>query len=112
LQEPGVLDPGLEAFERRLMAAAIFASHIPGEPHLFGWYLGFGIAFALIVVIVIEVQAILMLARKIGTQAQAAIQGLEECFVYTSPLFDLQKTIDHARAIVEGLYGIRKGVGG
>jgi hypothetical protein len=94
------------------MGALNLASHIPGEPHLFGWYLGFGIAFALIVVIVIEVQAILMLARKIGTQAQAAIQGLEECFVYTSPLFDLQKTVDHARAIVEGLYGVRKGVGG
>ncbi len=94
------------------MGAGTLASHIPGEPHLFGWYLGFGIAFALIVVIVIEVQAILMLARKIGTQAQSAIQGLEECFVSTAPLFDLQKTVDHARAIVEGLYGVRKGVGG
>lgn len=94
------------------MGVVNLASHIPGEAHLFGWYLGFGIAFALIVVIVIEVQAILMLARKIGTQAQAAIQGLEECFVYTSPLFELQKTVDMARAIVEGLYGVRKGVGG
>lgn len=88
------------------------AAHIPGEPHLFGWYLGFAIAFAIIVVIVVEVQAILMLARKIGTQAQSAIQGLEDIFSNTAPLFDLQKTVNHARAIVEGMLGVRKGLGG
>lgn len=88
------------------------ASHIPGEPHLFGWYLGFAITFAIIVVIVVEVQAILMLARKIGTQAQSAIQGLEEIFVSTAPLHDLQKTVNHATAIVEGLLSTRKGLGG
>lgn len=90
----------------------MIASHIPGEPHLFGWYVGFAITFAIIVVIVVEVQAILMLARKIGTQAQAAIQGLEQIFDNTTPLFDLQKTVDFARHIVEGLLGVRKGLGG
>ena len=88
------------------------ASHIPDEPHLFGWYLGFAIAFALIVVVVIEVQAILMLARKIGTQAQAIIAGLEDCFVNTSPLHDLSRTVDHATAILGGLLATRKGLGG
>jgi hypothetical protein len=91
---------------------ATLASHIPGEPHLFGWYLGFAITFAIIIVIVVEVQAILMLARKIGTQAQAAIQGLEEIFTSTSPLHDLQKTVDFARNIVAGLLAVRKGLGG
>lgn len=90
----------------------INAAHIPGEPHLFGWYLGFAITFAIIVVIVVEVQAILMLARKIGTQAQSAIQGLEEIFVSTAPLHDLQTTVNHARAIVEGLLATRRGLGG
>ncbi|MBW3590276.1 MAG: hypothetical protein KY393_00235 [Actinobacteria bacterium] len=88
------------------------AAHIPGEPHLFGWYLGFAIAFAIIVVIVVEVQAILMLARKIGTQAQSAIEGLEQIFTNTTPLADLQTTVNHARAIVEGMLGVRKGLGG
>lgn len=94
------------------MNGAVIAAHIPGEPHLFGWYLGFAIAFALIVIIVIEVQAILMLARKIGTQAQAIIAGLEECFVQTSPLHDLTRTVDHALAILGGLSATRKGLGG
>jgi hypothetical protein len=94
------------------MGSITIAQSVAGEPHLFGWYLGFAITFALIVVVVVEVQAILMLARKIGTQAQAAIQGLEEAFTYTAPLFDLQKTVDHAVAIVDGLYTTRKGLGG
>ncbi len=88
------------------------AAHIPGEPHLFGWYLGFAITFAIIIVIVVEVQAILMLARKIGTQAQAAIAGLEEIFNSTTALHDLQKTVDFANNIVAGLYATRKGMGG
>jgi hypothetical protein len=94
------------------MDGVTLASHIPGEPHLFGWYLGFAITFALIVVIVIEVQAILMLARKIGTQAQAIIAGLEEIFIQTSPLHDLARTVDHAVAILGGLNATRKGLGG
>ena len=91
---------------------SVLASHIPGEPHLFGWYLGFAITFAIIVVIVVEVQAILMLARKIGTQAQWAIEGLEEIFTSTTPLHDLQRTVDFARNIVSGLNATRKGMGG
>ncbi|MGQ0678123.1 MAG: hypothetical protein ACT4OM_00435 [Actinomycetota bacterium] len=88
------------------------AQQIPGEPNLFGWYMGFGIAFFIIVLVVIEVQAILMLARKIGTQAQAIIAGLEECFVNTAPLHDLSRTVDHAVAILGGLLATRKGLGG
>jgi hypothetical protein len=90
----------------------VHAAHIPDEPHLFGWYMGFAITFALIVIVVIEVQAILMLARKIGTQAQAIIAGLEDCFVNTSPLHDLARTVDHATAILGGLTATRKGLGG
>jgi hypothetical protein len=90
----------------------LLASHIPGEPHLFGWYLGFAITFAIIVVIVVEVQAILMLARKIGTQAQWAIHGLEEIFNSTGPLHDLARTTDFARNILAGLHTTRKGMGG
>lgn len=93
-------------------AATVLASHIPGEPHLFGWYLGFGIAFFIIVLVVIEVQAILMLARKIGTQAQAIIAGLEDAVVNTAPLHDLARTVDFATNIVSGLLATRKGLGG
>lgn len=92
--------------------AVVLANHIPDEPHLFGWYLGFGIAFFIIVLVVIEVQAILMLARKIGTQAQAIIASLEDSVVNTAPLHDLARTVDHATAIVGGLLAVRKGLGG
>ncbi len=90
----------------------LMAAHIPDEAHLFSWYMGFAITFALIVIVVIEVQAILMLARKIGTQAQAIIASLEDSFVNTSPLHDLARTVDFATNILGGLTATRKGLGG
>src|SRR5438270_13236 len=80
---------------------------LASEAHanLTGWYIGF-------VIIVIEVQAILVLARNIGVQAQEAIRGLEACWTNTAPLWDLQTTIDHASNIVNDLLTVRKSLGG
>ena len=91
---------------------AVLATHVNGEPHLFGWYAGLAIAFAIIVVVVVEVQEVLRLARQIGVQAQMAIQGLEGAYTNTAPLYDLQRTIDFARTIIADLLATRKALGG
>jgi hypothetical protein len=80
--------------------------------NLFGWYTGFVITTICIVIVVIEVQAILVLARNIGVQAQEAIRGLEACWANTAPLWDLQTTVDHAAAIAGDLLAVRRSLGG
>ena len=90
----------------------MLASHLPGEPHLFGWYVGFAVAFAVIVVVVVLVASILTLAKRIGDQAQMAIAGLDECRVATLPMWDVQKTVDHANNIAQGLKKARAALGG
>ena len=90
--------------------SAVLAS--PTHANLLGWYIGFVLTTIIIVIIVIEVQAILVLARNIGVQAQEAIRGLEIAWTHTAPLWDLQTTIDHASNIVSDLLTVRKGLGG
>jgi len=87
---------------------------LASETHanLFSWYVGYVVTTILIVIVVMEVQAILVLARNIGVQAQEAIRGLEAAWTNTAPLWDLQTTIDHASTIVNDLLTVRKGLGG
>jgi hypothetical protein len=92
------------------MIGALLAS--PTHANLLGWYIGFVVTTIAIVIVVIEVQAILVLARNIGVQAQEAIRGLEACWTNTAPLWDLQTTIDHASTIVNDLLTVRKSLGG
>lgn len=80
--------------------------------NLFGWYIGFVVTTLAIVLIVYLVQAVLVLARDIGVQAQRAIAGLEQCWSNTAPLWDLQQTVDHASAITSGLLAARTTLGG
>jgi hypothetical protein len=92
------------------LLASLMAS--PTQANLTGWYIGFVITTITIVIVVIEVQAILVIARNIGVQAQEAIRGLEACWTNTAPLWDLQTTIDHASNIVNDLLTVRKSLGG
>src|SRR5438445_11499071 len=101
---------GGKEVERMHLLASVMAS--PTHANLTGWYIGFVITTIVIVIIVIEVQAILVLARNIGVQAQEAIRGLEACWTNTAPLWDLQTTIDHASNIVNDLLTVRKSLGG
>src|SRR5713226_6045118 len=92
------------------MISSVMAS--VAHANLTGWYIGFVVTTVAIVIVVIEVQAILVLARNIGVQAQEAIRGLEACWTNTAPLWDLQTTIDHASTIVNDLLTVRKSLGG
>lgn len=90
----------------------LFASHAPGEPHLFGWYLGAFITTVVIVAVVVLVAKILQLAERIGRQARVINQPLVEARSHTEPLPKLRQTINHAEVIVNGLRRARTALGG
>lgn len=78
----------------------------------FGWYLGYGITIAVVLVVVALVVPILVLARAIGKQAKEINDSLAESVRNTAALADLRTTIDHAEAIVAGLGRGRTRLGG
>lgn len=94
------------------MGLLFFLSHAPGEPHMFGWYLGAVITIAVIVVVVVLVANILQLAERIGHQARVINQPLVEARTHTEPLPKLRQTINHAEVIVDGLRRARTALGG
>ncbi len=93
-----------------MQAPMLLAGH--GEPHTTGWIIGFAIAITVIVTVVVLVQAILQQARRIGMQAQMAVDGINGIWENTVGLPQLQTTVDYAKSIVDGLYFARKGLGG
>ncbi|MFC4948813.1 hypothetical protein [Pseudonocardia sp. GCM10023141] len=78
----------------------------------FGWTLGLIIGLVVVVVVVALVTPILVLARKIGTQAQQIGDALGESRTNTAGLSGLNETIDHAVTIIGGLQRGRARLGG
>lgn len=77
-----------------------------------GWIIGF-IVFAVVVLAVVAlVLPILRLAHRIGGQAQAIDDSLQESVANTAGLAGLRTTIDHAGVIVAGLARGRARLGG
>lgn len=89
----------------------VLANHT-GDPHLFGWYLGFVIAAIVITAVVALIAAILQVARRIGMQAQMAVQGLSRAYDNTRPLRDLATTRDIAESVTRNLYRVRQAMEG
>ena len=77
-----------------------------------GWLVGYVIATVVVLVVVALVVPILLLAPKIGGQAQRINSGLEGAVVNTAGLKGLNVTIASATAIVAGLNRGRKKLGG
>lgn len=82
------------------------------EANLFGWFLGYIITIAVIVVVVVLVGKILSLAQRIGKQARVINQPLVEARSHTDSLTGLRDTINHAEVIVAGLKRARQTLGG
>ncbi|MGH8991908.1 MAG: hypothetical protein ACRDZ7_10345 [Acidimicrobiia bacterium] len=82
------------------------------HPSLLGWYLGFAIAAIVVTGVVAEVAALLTVARRIGMQAQMAIQGLQRAYDNTYPLRDLSLTEDIAASVTQNLYRTRQALEG
>lgn len=83
------------------MDLVLIADHAPGEPHLFGWWLGLGLGFAIVWVVVIVVASILSRASRIAKQAQDVLVGLDRARVATLPLWDIDAVNASAKAILE-----------
>ncbi len=83
-----------------------------GQVSLSGWYVGYVIALVVLVVVVILVATILGLARRIGVQALAVIEAIDEGRVNTLPLWEVDKingglreitrSAEEARTALEG----------
>ena len=67
---------------------------------LSGWYVGYVIALVVLVVVVVLVGMILGLARRIGVQALAATQALDEARINTLALWDVDKINGGIRSII------------
>jgi hypothetical protein len=78
----------------------------------FGWTLGLIVGLLVVVVVVALVTPILVLAYKIGTQAQEINQALGRARMHTAGLAGLHETIDHATTIIGGLQRGRARLGG
>ncbi|MGE3286357.1 MAG: hypothetical protein AB7J32_09670 [Pseudonocardia sp.] len=78
----------------------------------FGWTLGLVIGLVIVVVVVALVTPILVLAYKIGTQAQQLDASLRRSRENTAALAGLNTTIDHATEIIGGLKRGRARLGG
>ena len=77
-----------------------------------GWVIGYTIGIVIVVVVVALVVPILLLARRIGEQADAVNSGLQKAVVNTAALAQLATTIESAEVIVDGLKRGRQRLGG
>lgn len=67
---------------------------------LTGWYVGFIIALVVLVIVVALVGIILGLARRIGVQALAATEALDESRINTLGLWEVDKVNGGIRSII------------
>lgn len=67
---------------------------------LTGWYVGFIIALVVLVIVVALVGIILGLARRIGVQALAATEALDESRINTLGLWEVDKINGGIRSII------------
>ena len=77
-----------------------------------GWVVGYTIGIVIVLVVVALVVPILVLAYRIGTEAQAIDDSLNETVTNTAALSDLSSTNTMAINIIEGLKRGRERLGG
>ena len=77
-----------------------------------GWLVGYIIGIVIVLVVVALVVPILVLARKIGNEAQLIDESLQKSVQNTSALADLATTNTMAINVIEGLKRGRQRLGG
>jgi uncharacterized membrane protein len=78
---------------------------------LTGWYIGFTLAVIVIAIVVILVAAILTLARRIGEQAIAIEESLNDGRIRTLALWDVANVNDQLNQIVRRAAAARSVLG-
>lgn len=77
-----------------------------------GFYIGLSLGFAAVVVAVALVAAILTFASRIADQAEAAAAALRQIRQNTDILPEIERTNEHALAILDGARTARKALTG
>ena len=77
-----------------------------------GWLIGYIIGIVVVLVVVALVVPILVLARKIGNEAQLIDESLQKSVQNTAALADLASTNRMAINVIEGLKRGRQRLGG
>ncbi len=77
-----------------------------------GWVLGYTIGVVVVLVVVALVVPILVLAHRIGEQAEQINDSLTEAVHHTAALTQLNTTAEHVGIIVAGLQRGRQRLGG
>ena len=77
-----------------------------------GWTVGYVVGIVVVLVVVALVVPILLLARRIGKQAAAIDESLQQSVTNTAGLAGLRTTIESAETIVAGLNRGRTRLGG
>ena len=78
----------------------------------FSWFLGYTITIIVTLVVVALLVPVIVLAFSISKEATMINNGLQQAVRNTAPLTELNKTIENAEVIVDGLYRGRKRLGG
>jgi hypothetical protein len=73
------------------------------------WFVGWGIALAVVVVAAALLVAIVALGRRVVRQADAITETLDGARENTAPLFDVTRTNLAADQITRGLRALREG---
>ncbi len=79
---------------------------------LTGWYVGYVIGLVVIAVVVVLVAIILGLARRIGVQAEAITQSLDDGRIATLPLWEFEKVNNGLRNTARYAEQARGALGG
>lgn len=77
-----------------------------------GWMIGYIIGIVVVLVVVALVVPILVLARRIGSEAKLIDDSLQKSVVNTAALADLANTNQMAVNVIQGLERGRKRLGG
>lgn len=85
---------------------------MPAKEVMSSWWLGFGIATVVLVLVVALIAAILRLAQHIGWQAYTAVAGLDAVRKNTLALWDVQQTNFKLQEIIEGVAEAREALRG
>lgn len=64
-----------------------------------GWYVGLGIGFVIVAIVVVLVASILTSAARIGSQARAGIESMDEAREATVAVWEIQQLNSSATAI-------------
>lgn len=90
--------------------AMVLAVHMPERSNA-GWYVGLAVAFAVIVVVVGVVAALLTYASRISERLRASLEALDEARTDTATLEDAERLHESVRGVLAAARTGRRALG-